>query len=62
MYYVLVEVNIEYEGDIFFLVVCCGGFIDVVEELIKVGVDVNLKVGDVILLIIVCYKGILILV
>lgn len=42
-------------GDkIFLIIVCKQGNVDVVELLLELGVDVNLVVGGVILLIVVC--------
>lgn len=49
-----VDVDMEYENEILFIVVCKYGILIVVEELIKVGVDVNLSNGNVMLLIVVC--------
>lgn len=39
------------------IVVCCYGYLDIVEELIKVRVDVNFKYGKYILLIVICLNG-----
>lgn len=40
--------------EIFLIIVCKWGNVDVVELLLELGVDVNLVVGGVILLIVVC--------
>lgn len=41
-----VNVNLSNGVKIFLLVVCKGGYVNVVEELIKVNVDVNLSSGN----------------
>lgn len=40
------DVNLSDRENILFIVVCKGGYVNVVEELIKVNVDVNLSGGN----------------
>lgn len=42
---------------IFFILVCNMGYLIIVEELLKVGVDVNFSDGNLILLIVIIKKG-----
>lgn len=43
-----VDVNVKYK-DLLFIVVCCEGYLEVVELLINVNVDINLECEFVIL-------------
>lgn len=49
-----VNVNFEDVMNILFLVVCFGGYIDVVISLLKVGVDINKRIKNNMLLMVVC--------
>lgn len=53
LFFELIDININ---EIFFIVVCYCGYLGVVKEMIKCGVDVNMKDGDKIFFIVVCYK------
>lgn len=49
--------NLEYGEYLLLIVVCSSGYLDIVIELIFVGVDVNLKFDIFLLIIIVCFYG-----
>lgn len=48
------DVDMKVGDEIFLIIVCKKGNIEVVKLLLELGVDVNLVVGGVILLIVVC--------
>lgn len=52
-----VEINLKDKYYILLIFVCLKGYLNIVEELIWVGVDVNLEIRYYILLIFVCCLG-----
>lgn len=57
MIYEWVDVNFKDKNNILFIVVCEGGYLSVVEILMKVGVNVNFRDGEKIFFIVVCNSG-----